>query len=46
MYHQFITMEFVLGATIPVLFFTSLLYKIIWGYTKEWKSCKKYPTAS
>lgn len=46
MYHQFITMEFVLGATIPVLLFTSLLYKIIWGYTKEWKSCKKYPTAS
>lgn len=46
MYHQFITMEFVLGATIPVLLFTSVLYKIIWGYTKEWKSCKKYPTAS
>jgi len=46
MYHQFITMEFLLGATIPVLLFTSLLYKIIWGYTKEWKSCKKYPTAS
>ncbi len=46
MYHQFITMEFVLGATIPVLLLTSLLYKIIWGYTKEWKSCKKYPTAS
>ncbi|EIW20535.1 MULTISPECIES: putative hydroxymethylpyrimidine transporter CytX [Pelosinus] len=46
MYHQFITMEFVLGATMPVLLLTSLLYKIIWGYTKEWKSCKKYPTAS
>lgn len=46
MYHQFITMEFVLGATIPVLLLTSLLYKITWRYTKEWKSCKKYPTAS
>ncbi len=42
LYHQFITMEFVLGATIPVLVITSLIYKIIWGYTKEWKSCKKY----
>ncbi len=46
MYHQFITMEFVLGATIPVLLLTSLLYKIVWGYTKEWKSCRRYPTAS
>lgn len=45
-YHQFINMEFVLGATIPVLVITSLIYKIIWGYTKEWKSCKKCPTAS
>jgi putative hydroxymethylpyrimidine transporter CytX len=45
-YHQFITMEFVLGATIPVLLITSVTYKIIWGYTKEWKSCRKYPTAS
>jgi putative hydroxymethylpyrimidine transporter CytX len=45
-YHQFITMGFVLGATIPVLLITSVTYKIIWGYTKEWKSCRKYPTAS
>jgi putative hydroxymethylpyrimidine transporter CytX len=45
-YHQFITMGFVLGATIPVLLITSVTYKIIWGYTKEWKSYRKYPTAS
>ena len=40
LYYQFITMEFVLGATIPVMLITALLYKIIWGYTKEWKYCK------
>jgi len=40
LYYQFITMEFVLGATIPVMLITALLYKIIWGYTKQWKYCK------
>ena len=40
LYYQFITIEFVLGATIPVMLITALLYKMIWGYTKQWKSCK------
>jgi len=40
LYYQFITMEFVLGATIPVMLITALVYKIIWGYTKQWKYCK------
>lgn len=40
LYYQFIKMEFVLGATIPVMLITALLYKIIWGYTKQWKYCK------
>ncbi len=46
MYYQFMEMQFVLGATIPVMITTSVLYKIIWGYTKQWKYCKKYPMAS
>ena len=41
LYYQFMTMEFVLGATIPVMLITALLYKIIWGYTRQWKYCKK-----
>lgn len=40
LYYQFMTMEFVLGATIPVMLITALLYKIIWRYTKQWKYCK------
>ncbi|MBP2625830.1 MAG: hydroxymethylpyrimidine transporter CytX [Firmicutes bacterium] len=40
LYYQFISMEFVIGATIPVMLITALLYKIIWGYTKQWKYCK------
>jgi len=34
MYYQFIEMAFILGATIPVMIITSILYKIIWTYTK------------
>ena len=44
MYYQFLKMEFVLGATIPVMLVTALIYKLIWGYTKQWKSCKTLPT--
>ena len=40
LYYQFIKMEFVLGATIPVMLITALLYKIIWRYSKKWKYCK------
>lgn len=40
LYYQFIQMEFVLGATIPVMLVTALFYKMIWGYTKKWKSYK------
>ena len=46
LYYQFITMEFVLGATIPVMTITAVLYRIIWGYTKQWNYCKKLPLAS
>lgn len=41
LYYQFIEMEFVLGATIPVMFITSLIYKMIWKGTKQWRYCSK-----
>ena len=40
LYYQFIQLEFLLGATIPVMLVTGLFYKMIWGYTKEWKLYK------
>lgn len=46
LYYQFMTMEFALGATIPVMFITAILYNTIGGYTKQWNYCKKYPLAS
>lgn len=46
LYYQFVEMDFVLGATIPVMLITALVHKIVWGYTREWKYCKKYPLAS
>ena len=46
MYYQFIQMDFVLGATIPVMLITALLYKVTWGVTKQWNTCKKYPIVS
>jgi putative hydroxymethylpyrimidine transporter CytX len=41
LYYQFLKIEFVLGATIPVMLITALVYKLIWGYTTQWKYCKK-----
>ena len=46
LYYQFIELDFVLGATIPVMLITALVHKFVWGYTREWKYCKKYPLAS
>lgn len=46
LYYQFIKLDLLLGATIPVMLITGLLYRIVWGYTKQWKYCKKYPLAS
>jgi putative hydroxymethylpyrimidine transporter CytX len=39
LYYQFIDMQFILGATIPVFVITSLIYRSIWVYTKEWSYC-------
>ncbi len=46
MYYQFIKLDLVLGATIPVMLITGLLYRILWRYIKQWKYCKKYPLVS
>ena len=46
LYYQFIKMDFVLGATIPVMFITAFIYRVIAGHTKEWKTCKGFPTIS
>ena len=37
LYYQFISMEFVFGATIPVMVITGMVYKIIWGCGGKWK---------
>lgn len=37
LYYQFINMDFILGATIPVMLITALVYKVIWSYTRHWK---------
>lgn len=39
LYYQFMNIQFVLGATIPVFVITSLIYRSIYFYTKEWSYC-------
>ena len=41
LYYQFIKLDFVLGATIPVMLITGLLYKVTWGVMQQWKYCNK-----
>lgn len=42
-YYQFIKLDFVLGATIPVMLLISILHFMIWRVTGKWKYVKKYP---
>lgn len=39
LYYQFMNIQFILGATIPVFVITSLIYQSIYFYTKEWSYC-------
>ena len=39
LYYQFMNIQFILGATIPVFVITSLIYRSIYFYTKEWSYC-------
>ncbi|MEG2018205.1 MAG: hypothetical protein RR128_07080 [Clostridium sp.] len=41
MYYVFLKFDFVLGATVPSMIITSLLYIISWRYLNKWKLIKK-----
>ncbi|MDD4599999.1 MAG: putative hydroxymethylpyrimidine transporter CytX [Negativicutes bacterium] len=40
LYYQFLKLELILGATIPVMVLTSLLYVVIGRYAEKWTYCK------
>lgn len=42
LYYQFINLNFVLGATIPVMLIISIIHLITWRLTSKWKFVKKY----
>jgi len=42
MYYQFIKLDFLLGATVPVMILTSAAYLIMWRFTRKWKLLKKH----
>jgi putative hydroxymethylpyrimidine transporter CytX len=41
MYYQFIKLDLVLGATVPVMIITGLIYCLSWRWTKDWKLLEK-----
>lgn len=41
MYYQFIKLDFVLGATVPVMAITGLIYCLSWRLTKNWRLIEK-----
>lgn len=45
LYYQFINMDFFLGATVPVMISTSILFIVTRKLTNSWVYLKKYPTA-
>lgn len=40
-YYSFIKIDFVLGATVPVMIITGIIYKLTWRWTSKWKLVKK-----
>lgn len=46
LYYQFLKLEFFLGATIPVMLVTGLVYTLVGRYMKEWNYCRKSPKPS
>jgi putative hydroxymethylpyrimidine transporter CytX len=40
-YYSFIKLDFVLGATVPVMIITGVIYAISWRWTSKWKLIKK-----
>ena len=43
LYYQFLKLNFVLGATIPVMLLVSILHFMTWRVTGKWKYVKKSP---
>jgi purine-cytosine permease-like protein len=41
LYYQFIKVDFVLGATVPVMAITGTIYTLSWRLTEKWKLLKK-----
>jgi len=42
LYYQFINLNFVLGATIPVMLIISIIHLITWRLTSKWTFVRKY----
>jgi putative hydroxymethylpyrimidine transporter CytX len=40
-YYSFIKLDFVLGATVPVMIITGVIYAMSWRWTNRWKLIKK-----
>lgn len=45
LYYQFIKIDFILGATVPVMFCTGIIYIIMRRLTKKWNYLKQYAKA-
>jgi putative hydroxymethylpyrimidine transporter CytX len=41
LYYQFIKLEFMFGATIPVMVVTGLIYTLVGRYAEKWTYCRK-----
>ena len=40
-YYSFIKLDFILGATVPVMIITGFIYAISWRVTSKWKLIRK-----
>lgn len=40
-YHSFVKSDFILGATVPAMILTSIIYGISWRWTYKWKFMRK-----
>lgn len=40
-YYRFVKIDFVLGATVPAMIFTSVIYAISWRWISKWKLIRK-----
>lgn len=40
-YYSFIKLDFILGATVPVMIITSIIYILTWRWISKWKLVRK-----